>query len=330
MTGTILPPERLRLCALALARPEGDAHGQPGAVERRELEPLLASALIGPAACDEYLTALASAFCGEAVGEPFVPDFLPDVVLREGLSALSDEQLFRLARNPSAIREMNRVVEGALTRGTVGPYWIEAELLPSDALPAEYHAAAANAVEQFRRLERETRPRTETLSRRWVKAALPFALAASLLLAFFLGTRWPGGPGEVRLASLSVRGEPARGIGTVALDIENASDRRAFVTVVGLVPGRDRPVYHYRSEGRYLDAPPQSTVAVTNLPPEFQGATVLVVFLTRVPAGEAVREGSAAASADAAEAYAARTRKALAELGIDSDSKVVPLPSAVR
>lgn len=329
MTGTILPPDRLRNCTRALANTAA-THGQTEAVERRELEPLVASALIGPVACDEYLAALAAAF-GETPSEQPVTDLPSDVVLRDGLSALSDELFFRLARSPSAIRDLNRLVEGALTSGTVGPYWIEAELLPADVIPAEYHAAAANAVEQFRRLERETRPRTEIRTRRWVKAVLPFALAASLLIAFYLGTRWAGDkPGEVRLASLAVRGEPARGIGTIALDVQNASDRRAFVTVVGLIPGRSRPVYHYRSEGRYLDAPPQTTTAVTNLPPEFEGTTVLVVFLTRVPAGEAVREAPSAASRDSAEEYAAGVRKALTELGIDADSKMVPLPSAAR
>lgn len=340
MTGAILPPDRLNHCARSLAgRPE--ARGGVAPVDRRALEPLLASALIGPVARDQYLVALAAAFGDQSILPAVtLAEFPVETILRDGLRTLSDEQLTRLGRSESAVRELNRLVDEALADGTAGRYWQEAELLPDESIPGEYHAAAEHAVGEVRRLERETRPGLTSLTdsvpsaekprRHWVRFAVHVALAASLLLAFYLGTFWPRNDGrhEVRLASVAVRGDVTRGIEEVALDVANGTDRRVFLTVVGLAPGRKIPAYHYRSEGRYIEVPAGGTAAVKNLPPEFEGSTVLLVVSTHGPAGGVVREvmppavapGSAAADAE-------RLRKALADLGIDADVRVVALPA---
>jgi hypothetical protein len=344
MTEAILPPNRLRDCALALAGLDDSGPGEATSVDRQAVEPLLASALIGPAACDEYLGALAAAF-GSRVAPPgaLVTEFPVEAILRDGLGGLSDEQLARLGRSESAVRDLNRRVDEALASGTAGSYWLEAELLPDESIPREYRAAAERAVEGVRRLDREARSDRSVVAgpgsmsgarhRRWVKLALPLALAASLLLAFLLGTIWPGHDRrrEVRLASIAVRGNVTRGIEDVALDVTNGSDRRLFVTVIGLVPGRKTPAYHYRQEGRYIDVPPDGTAVVKNLPPEFEGSTVLVIVSTGVPAGGVVRDvTSSAVTPDTAEQGAGQILKAMSELGIDTDIRVVALPSKKR
>ncbi len=341
MTVMILPPDRLRHSTRSLAGRPDATDGGPEPVDRQAIEPLLASALIGPVACDEYLAALAAAFGGGAAPPgALVSEFPVEAVLRDGLGRLSDEQLARLGRSESAIRELNRLVDEALANGTAGRYWQEAELLPDESIPREYHAAAEHAVEEVRRLGRKTRPdespptapapAAEKPLRRWTRFAVPIALAASLLPAFYLGTFWTPRDGrhEVRLASVAVRGDVTRGIEEVALDVANGTDRRVFLTVVGLAPGRKIPAYHYRSEGRYIEVPAGGTAAVKNLPPEFEGSTVLLVVSTHGPAGGVVREvlppavtpGSAAADAE-------QLRTALADLDIDADVRVVALPA---
>eukprot|EP01136_Pigoraptor_vietnamica_P010432 Opistho-1_new@48040 len=115
MTGTILPPDQLERCAAALF---AEGTGAAGPVVRAELEPLLASALVGPVALREYLAALAAAGGGRATQpENPRPDFSLPPVLRDGLPVLTDEQLLRLARSPASLAELNRAVEGALERG---------------------------------------------------------------------------------------------------------------------------------------------------------------------------------------------------------------------
>lgn len=341
MTAAILPPDRLRICTRALAGE--DKGGEP--VDRQAIEPLLASALIGPVACDEYLAALAAAFGGRDVPPgALVTEFPVEAVLLDGLGGLSDEQLARLGRSEAAVRELNRMVDEALANGTAGLYWQKAELLPHESIPSEYHIAAERAVADVRLLDRETQPvpmsATDSASvlekrhRRWVRLALPLALAASLLLAFYLGTRWPGDRDvrDVRLASVTVRGDVTRGIEDIALDVTNGTDRRAFLTVVGLIPGRPKPGYYYRHQEKYLELPPGGTTEVKNLPPvDLGGSTVLLLVTTDVPAGEAVRNVTPqTVTPETADQTADHIRRALGDLNIRADVRVVPLPPPKR
>ncbi len=342
MNPPILSQAMLERCTRSLATLPSQPRGVPGAPDRRELEPLLASALVGSTSCEEYLAALADAYAGGTPPATPLSDFSLVAILQDGFSVLSEDELGKLARSPSAVKELNRRVEDALTSGAAGDYWVHAQLVPSEGIPAAYHEAGDRAVNEFRRIERETRPddslknalpRVSERPRRWMKIAFPCALAASLLLAFYLGTQWDGrtGQGAVRLASVTARGDATRGIEDVALDVANGSDRRVFLTVVGLVPGRKMPAYHYRSEGRYIEAAPRETVEIKNLPPEFEGVTALLVFSTPTPAGGVIREVTQANTIpDSGGNDAERIRTALAKLGILADVKIIPLPKSKR
>jgi len=116
-----------------------------------------------------------------------------------------------------------------------------------------------------------------------VAAALLVALGAIL---GNLGTKEPG----PLIAHVEVRGSAPRGPGSIPdLVVENRSDRKAFVTVVGLSPNR-RPAVLYRETQRFVDVPPHGSRVIQNLPESFDGSTLLLVVLTGSPAGEAVRD----------------------------------------
>lgn len=331
MTGTVLPPDRLKRCAAALV---AENPGAAGPVDRAELEPLLASALIGPVAIREYLGALAAATGGRATPSENPPREIPlPSVLRDGLAVLTDEQLFRLARSPESLTELNRAVGSALERGEAGAFWTDAEQLPDEIIPREYHLAAERAVSEFRRVEKKTRPVSELPHKRWLTVALPVAVAASLMLAFFLGTRWSGDGGrDVHLAAVSVRGDVTRGIEDIALEVGNGTNRRVFLTVVGVVPGRKTPGVFYRHQGKYLELPAGGTTTLRNLPPsDLGGSTVLLLVSTDVPAGEVVLNVvPAPLTPETAQAAAEQIREALRELGISSDVRVVTLPATTK
>lgn len=331
MTDTILPPDQLKRCAAALV---AEGTGAAGPVVRAELEPLLASALVGPVALREYLAALAAAGGGLATPpENSHPEFSLSAVLRDGLPVLTDEQLLRLARSPESLAELNRAVEGALEQGDAGAYWSDAELLPDDRIPAEYHLAAERAVAEYHRVEKKTRPVSELPPKRWFTVALPIAVAASLMLAFFLGTRWSGErERDVHLASFTVRGDVTRGIEDVALDVGSGTNRRLFLTVVGIVPGRKAPGVFYRHQGKYLELPAGGTTTLKNFPPtDLGGSTVLLLVATDVPAGDAVLHVMPGTlTPETAHLGAEHIRASLRELGIASVVRIIPLPSATK
>jgi len=90
-------------------------------------------------------------------------------------------------------------------------------------------------------------------------------------------------------ARVTLRENPVRGPGFVSeIAVENLSGRRAYVTLVGLAPGRN-PALHYRENNRFIDVEPNSIRPITNLPTQFDGCTAFFVVLTATPAGETVR-----------------------------------------
>lgn len=159
------------------------------------------------------------------------------------------------------------------------------------------------------------------------------ALAASVLIAVGVLVGVQGNRGrEVAFASrVTAREDAARGAGVAEVVVENRADTRAFVTVVGIAPGR-RPVVFSREEGRFIDVGPGGTRVVKNLPASFDGATVALVVLTATPAGEAVQnampEGAAPGTADEA---AGRLKAALSDLGFRGVAvEVARLPGGGR
>lgn len=327
MTYTILEPNRLKRCVAALVS------GGTAPNDRAELEGLVATALVAPVAFDEYLGAFGAAQVAAPVPEAALGEFPIEAILGDGLGVLSDEQLARLARSPGALTELHRLVDDALGREAAGVYWLDAELLPDEVIPKELHDAAERGVATFQSHYRKTKPSTELNPKRWLTLALPVALAASLMLAFFLGTRWAGErERDVQLASFAVRGDVTRGIEDVALDIGNGANRRVFLTVVGIVPGRKAPGVFYRHQGKYLELPASGTTTLKNFPPsDFDGSTVLLLVATDVPAGDAVLNVlPATLTPQTAHLGAEHIRASLHELGIASVVRIIPLRSTTK
>jgi hypothetical protein len=133
------------------------------------------------------------------------------------------------------------------------------------------------------------------------------ALAACLLVAVGVGLGRGGGREVAFAAVVTARAEPARGPGTVAeVAVENRSDRKAYLTIVGLAAAR-RPAVHYREEQQFIDVAAQGTRTVRSLPEGFDGCPAALVVLTATPAGEVVR-GLAAEPVAPAQAEEARGR----------------------
>lgn len=325
MTSSILEPNRLRRCVAALVS------GEAAPNNRADLESLVATALVAPGAFDQFLAALGEALPAVPGPDAVLDDFPAEAILSDGLGVLSDEQLSRLARSPGALTILHRLVDDALGRGAAGAYWVDAELLPDEVIPKELHDAAERGVATFRSHYRKAKPSTEP--KRWLTVAVPVAVAASLMLAFFLGTRWSGErERDVRLASFSVRGDVTRGIEDVALDVGNGTNRRVFLTVVGIVPGRKSPGVFYRHQGKYLELPAGGTTTLKNFPPsDLGGSMVLLLVATDVPAGDVVLNVMPPTlTPEIAHIGAEQIRASLRDFGISSVVQIIPLPSTSK
>ncbi len=308
----ILPPSELLAIVRDLVATLADA-GKPvlPADRRAEVVHTLMSALIGPAAGDEYCLALEDEFARSGVGQP--PDAslagLPvEILLRDGLGALSDDQLACLAVSPAAIRALNKRVEQAMQAGTVGDLWWEVCDSVANQLPPTYLGADAihRTADFIRELERDNpeeshlitvpvqpapaRPRFgPTL--RW--GAGLFAMAASLLVAFFLGgyvLRNGGGRddgNQVLLASATPKYGTVRGTER-DLRVEMRSGLTGFATVVALVPGQRPEELVFPGIGGD-DIPVEASTPIEFGP--LPSATTSVLFVvTETPAAERARK----------------------------------------
>lgn len=159
------------------------------------------------------------------------------------------------------------------------------------------------------------------------------ALAASILVAVgvLVGTQGNRGREVAFAGRVTAREDAARGAGVAEVVVENRADTRAFVTVVGLAPGR-RPAVFSREEGRFIDVGPGGSRVVKNLPASFDGATVALVVLTATPAGEAVQNAMPeGATPEAADEAAGRLKTALVDLGFRGAAvEVARLPANNR
>jgi hypothetical protein len=274
------------------------------------------------------------------------PDLaIPDErIAREGFGNLPDENLADIALSPEALQAIREYLDDP--EHEVGTWLIEAVLADERSRPPdpEGDERVLRALEAVRGPAPpdevvatvagidDTKPlRTRSRTARWIGGSL--SLAASLLLGILLGTQIRTGTEgrEVLLGQVSVRGDITRGAQDLALDVTNRGDRRAFITVVGLAPGRRSAAFHYRLGNRYIDVPAHETATVRNLPPEFEGATVAIVVLSDVPAGESVRvslptELSPARAGELAE----KLRQDLASLNIHARFQTVPLARSKR
>lgn len=158
-------------------------------------------------------------------------------------------------------------------------------------------------------------------------------LAASVLVGVGVLVGVQGNRGrEVAFAGrVTAREDAARGAGVAEVVVENRAATRAFVTLVGLVPGR-RPAVFSREEGRFIDVGPSGTRVVKNLPASFDGATAVLVVLTATPAGEAVQAAvPEGVTPEAADEAAGKLKAALGELGFGGAAvEVARLPARDR
>jgi hypothetical protein len=91
---------------------------------------------------------------------------IPEVeIARHGFGGLTDEQLADYAVSAPALNAIaERLNDGDDLLPELGEWFVEAGMLPDDDIPPEYREAAGRGVEKFRRLERETRPKTQNSS----------------------------------------------------------------------------------------------------------------------------------------------------------------------
>lgn len=133
---TVLAPAQLQR-ALAVVIESSPMQGS--LPQRAEVEAILAKALVGPVARDEYLTALAQTPVTRTSATVPAFDELPQSeAIRVGLAVLTDEQLLAVASRAELLCGLSDEVERAMVAGSAGDYWFEALEMPEDAIPPEY------------------------------------------------------------------------------------------------------------------------------------------------------------------------------------------------
>ncbi len=247
-------------------------------------------------------------------------------IARDGFAGLSDDQLADLAISPEAVEALNEF----LTDPEVAPgKWFydavtrEEIQRPSDAEPINRLAPylfVSQQAKPSKSLPASVRPEGRHARYRlslWVGSAL--ALAASVLVAFFLGTRMrvDNGP-EVLLAQAEVRFIGPRGGAERVPHAEVESSSRGFLTVVALLPGApSRPVV--------IPSPFETDIPVTPgrksdsgpFPLQARAAKMVLVVVTETPASGTIEkyleETKAMFAADQAEQVEVVIRRALRE-----------------
>jgi hypothetical protein len=123
------------------------ASGYPVVPDGRidDIRKVVATALVGPVALQEYLVVLHARFDENLCEEPegTAVELLTDELRTTGLGALTSIQLVRLAITPGAMRATNEFISESLRHGTAGKYWEDVELLPDDVFPPDYLGEAA-------------------------------------------------------------------------------------------------------------------------------------------------------------------------------------------
>jgi hypothetical protein len=343
---SILPLDDLRrgLRAVVTAAQAGDG---PPATVRTEVRDLLAQAFVGPVPLEEYLAVLATDFPNAAAAIPIPAMPSEDDIVKRGLVPLSAEELYALALEPGLARRMGEAVVSALEDGVAGQYWRDVEMtIPAGFQPDPLIGEASRrSVERLLAIERTVDAETESPSRTkpqvkraswWTRNAFSLAaLAAALVVGIFVGSFTTSKPKQFAFASLEAHGDVTRGIEDVELVVKNDGTERAFVTVVGLAPGGRRGVVFNQSQGSFLAVNAGEAQSLKNLPPEFEGTTVVLVVLTNVPAGEAVRinlptSPSPLLSPDRGGDLGEHLRAAMEALNVRTQVRTISLPSSKK
>jgi hypothetical protein len=246
---------------------------------------------------------------------------IPDKqIIREGFSGLSDELLADLAISPEALEALEDVFYGGELDTTPGPWFFANE--SSNKVESAKSPSDASIIPS-------TQPRKYRVGKWTGWSVAGIVLAASFLLGVFVGPKINGKKQpEFAFANVTVQGDITRGVEDIKLLVTNGGDGRAFVTVVGLVPGKKRAAVFNSTQGEFLTVPAHETVTINNLPTdEFEGTTVALLILTEVPAGEAVRQSlPASVSLENAMDLSERLRQKLLLLNIRAEIRVVNFP----
>jgi hypothetical protein len=329
MSIRILPLDELGQ-ALASVVDERLAGGELSVRARERLMRVLAPALVGPAGLAEFSQGVSDLGRDVPHAKVTIESLALDEVLEKGLGVLSGEALVGLAFDGDTMRELNEIVRTALAEQCAGKYWEDAEQLPDDRFPADYLPASLVTRLLPRAVPAVRSDRLATpdagRARKWpVWAAMTAATAASFLVGLFLGTR-TGDGNQVpafALADVKTVGETTRGVDGFKLEVTNDGAGKAYVTVLGFVPG-SKHLRSYNGGPGFLVAPPRTKIEIKNLPREFEGATVLLVVLCNVPAGEAISKSAPPeVSADRAADVVERLKSELAALNVRAEIRLV-------
>lgn len=301
MSTRILPTERLHQTVATLAR-RGGAPLEPS--ERNELEPLLAKALIGPIALEEYLTALTEVL-REPTGSSSADELEPwsvDGLIRAGLPALSSNEITLLARSPETIRTLHQQVCRAMEEGSAGEYWFDALDMPEGSIPDDYlpHSSIARVTHLLDEIEgvdhalraAQDAAKNVLSPRTWPRSRIALtavAMAASILIGVGLGWMLRAPDEELHASIQPTQWRTVRGDRVPVIEVRNDGSRPLFVTVVGLAPDSPPRVFH-RDANQYIAVSPGSTRTVENFDEQLKGARAYLVVVTETPSGDVVRE----------------------------------------
>jgi hypothetical protein len=135
-----------RVLALLAAATIGAGRPMLPVGQRQVLTDILVQALLGPVPTDEYVTELGwvFAFFGVFPRSGRIPEFPVAVVVAEGLSGLSDDQLAALAACPVEMAAMVYAIDDADAAGGLGQVWTDAMLRVPESFTVDPAITAAS------------------------------------------------------------------------------------------------------------------------------------------------------------------------------------------
>ena len=287
------------------------APGEPGDTVaigqlREELIPALERALLDKELLDEYCETLdkcRSEMAGDTpqLDMPDSNDWPVETIGESGLAILTDEQLLRLAQRPIGLRLLSSYLWEVLEEKGVESIWFRsldvesytANLEDLEELERKFNEREAKAKPNEDNLnpveiERPSTDRHQKQSRQRNVFLAALALAASLLLGFFIGQTVQNSP-SVYVAKLETKEVIERGpdneILRELLDVRVTSPMEGFLTLVAALS--DQPLQVH-------PMPDQDEIPVgPNLPHDLTleqtDAMLVIAIITETPADETIR-----------------------------------------